>query len=343
MREEHKDIPIDDIDFDKENPRIRKALEKYGNQVNEERIFFSLKSASSNGNDAASSFTGLKESIMASRGAQQEIVVIGKGNRYTCIDGNTRLAIYKNLLKHKAEGNWTHIKAKILQNWKQEDLESVRITAHLVGAREWPAYEKACYLHHLRYEKLLGYDEIIKLAGGNKRDIEQRIDAYHDMNEYYRDICSDDAFNIERFSGFVELQKSGIKDSIFEAGLTLKNFGEWIRDGKIYKLADVRQLPKVLKDPDAKRIFLEGGPKSINDALAKIAQKENEALNNLHISIENATIDQLANVLMQKISKLPFEDVSLLKNRENKESRESIQQLESLQLRLQELIQSVSE
>ena len=102
-------------------------------------------------------------------------------------------------------------------------------------------------------KKLLDYDQIIQLAGGNRRDIQQRIDAYENMNEHYRDKVSDDAFKIERFSGFVELQKAGIKDSIFDAGLTLDNFGEWIRDGKIYKMADVRQLPKVLRNDETKK------------------------------------------------------------------------------------------
>ncbi len=343
MLEKHEPININDIDFDKENPRIKKSLEKYKDDVDETRIFFALKSASSNGNDAASSFKALEDSIIASGGAQQEIVVIKKNGRYTCIDGNTRLAIYKTLLKNQAKGSWTHIKAKILINWEQEDLEKVRITAHLVGARDWPAYEKARYLHQLRYEKLLDYDQIIQLAGGNSRDIQQRIDAYENMNEHYRDKVSDDAFKIERFSGFVELQKAGIKDSIFDAGLTLDNFGEWIRDGKIYKMADVRQLPKVLRNDETKKIFLEGGPKSINSAIETINHKEREKLKKSHTTLESATIYQLTDVLIQKIGNLPFDQVSLLRDRQNKDSNEKIRLLETLSLKLQELINNVSE
>ena len=100
---------------------------------------------------------------------------------------------------------------------------------------------------------------MIALCGGNKTDIDRQIDAYHDMNEYYRDVVDDTAFHIDRYSGFVELQKSQVKEAIFEAGLGLKDFGEWIRDGKIYRLEDVRQLPKVLRDDDAKNAFLNGG------------------------------------------------------------------------------------
>ena len=35
--------------------------------------------------------------------------------------------------------------------------ETIRVTAHLVGAREWPAYEKARYLHYLRNVEFMDY------------------------------------------------------------------------------------------------------------------------------------------------------------------------------------------
>ena len=136
-------------------------------------------------------------------------------------------------------------------------LRRFRVAAHMVGAREWPAYEKARYLHYLRNQEFMDFSEMVALCGGNKKDIERQIDAYHDMNEYYRDVVDDTAFHIDRFSGFVELQKPGIKDAIFDAGLELTDFGEWIRDGNIYRLADVRQLPKVLAEDEAREVFLE--------------------------------------------------------------------------------------
>ena len=114
--------------------------------------------------------------------------------------------------------------------------------------RELPAYEKARYLHYLRNEKQWDNSRLIELSGGNKAEIERQIDAYHDMNEFYRDIVDDTAFQIGRFSSFVELQKPRLKQALFGAGLGLEDFGEWIRDGKIYSSEDTRNLPQVLAD-----------------------------------------------------------------------------------------------
>ena len=87
----------------------------------------------------------------------------------------------------------------------QQDIETIRVTAHLVGAGDWPAYEKARYLHYLRNVEFMDYDELIARCGGNKARITRQIDAFHDMNEFYRDVNTDDAFKVDRFSGFEEL------------------------------------------------------------------------------------------------------------------------------------------
>ena len=45
MVEKHTMLKVDEVSFDPENPRIKKALEKYGDQLNAERIHFALRSA----------------------------------------------------------------------------------------------------------------------------------------------------------------------------------------------------------------------------------------------------------------------------------------------------------
>ncbi len=255
------------IDFDRENPRIKVALEKYGDKLDDQRIRFPLQTATE-GSASASSYRSLKDSIRAARGISVPIVVSPSNDRFVCVDGNTRLAIYYELHEESASGNWTAINCLVLNDPDQRDIETIRVTAHLVGARDWPAYEKARYLHYLRNVKFMDYDDLIARCGGNKRTITQQIEAYHDMNEYYRDVSSDDAFKVDRFSGFVELQKAEVKDSIYGAGFDLRDFGRWIRDGQIYRLADVRKLPRVLADDEARDTFVNGGVRSIEDAIA---------------------------------------------------------------------------
>lgn len=343
MTEHHEVLHVGSIDYDTDNPRIKKALEKYGDKLNAERIHFALRSASE-GERGASSFVGLRDSIRASRGVQTPIVVTARGDRYTCVDGNTRLAIYRQFIQEQPEDEdrWTRIKAIVLENAEQVDIETVRVAAHMVGAREWPAYEKARYLHYLRNQKFMDFSEMVALCGGNRKDIERQIDAYHDMNEYYRDVVDDAAFHIDRFSGFVELQKPGIKDAIFDANLELQDFGEWIRDGNIYRLADVRRLPRVLADDEAREIFLRGGPRSIEKAVKRLEQKE-EPIPPEKVTLDAASLHQLTQALARRLDDLPYSDVRALKNRDTSDAADQLRALEDLSEQLQGFLQDVRE
>lgn len=342
MNQMYRELDVESISFDHENPRIKMALEKYG-ELNAERISFALKSATENG--STSSYTSLRDSILASRGIMTPITVITRNNRYICVDGNTRLAIYRELAKtdRKNAANWSVIKAAVLEDCQQSDIEKIRVSAHLVGSREWPAYEKARYLHYLRSEKFMDYNEMIALCGGRKIDMERQIDAFHDMNEYYRDKVDDTEFHIDRFSGFVELQKPGIKEAIFDAGFELDDLGDWIRDGRIYRLADVRNLPKVLSNEEATEIFISGGPDSIKKAMKHIdAEEQTKVPDNKKITLESASVHQLVNTLLHRIPELTYAEISKLKNRTHSDADEQVNAFENLNEQLQRLIQDVS-
>ncbi len=344
MTDNYTRLKVDDISFDTENPRIKKALEKYGDQLNAERIHFALRSAT-DGESGSSSYTQLRDAIRASGGVMAPVTVIHGKDGYVCIDGNTRLAIYKQFLREGMKGSWSSIKAIIIEDVNERDVEMIRVSAHLVGAREWPAYEKARYLHYLRNQEFMDYNEMVALCGGNKTEIERQIDAYQDMNEYYRDIVDDTAFHIDRFSGFVELQKPKIKEAIFDAGLDLRHFGEWIRDGKIYRLADVRQLPRVLRDDEAKDEFLNGGPRSIEEAIAILDKKTQRERTETadDTKLDTISIYQLSAILARRINDLPYSEVRTLKSKESDEVSDQIQSLEDLSDSLHNLLQDVSE
>ena len=310
METVQKILPVEQLDFDPENPRIKAWLEKYGDAVNDDRIRFALRSSMDDGAPASSSFESLKGSIRAARGIVAPIIVVPKNGRYVCIDGNTRVLIYQELEDEEkdegATGDWNSMKAEVLLNAGKREIETIRMTAHLVGSREWPAYEKARFLHERRNEQFMDYAELIAICGGNKRQIDEQISAYHDMNKYYRIPNSDEAFKMDRFSGFVELQKRGIKESVFDAGLELEDFANWIRDGQIFKLADVRKLKKVLADEEARQVFLDGGLRSIETA-AEIVDQKTQTLGGQtrdKTRIGDASLGVLADALLEKIEKL---------------------------------------
>ncbi len=342
MSESYTMLDVNEIEFDTDNPRIKKALEKYGDRLTAERIHFALTTAGTAAT-GASSYASLRDSIRAARGITIPITVVTRNGGYTCIDGNTRLAVYKDFVSKGEEGDWTTIKTIVRSNAKPEDIERIRVSAHLVGAREWPAYEKARYLHYLRNQEFMDYGQMIQLCGGNKTDIERQIEAYHDMNRFYRDMVDDQAFKIDRFSGFVELQKPGVKEAIWTADFDLQDFGKWIRDGKILRLRDVRWLPKVLDDPDAKQIFLEGGPRSIEEAINLLRQRARTTAAEAGTTLTSASLFQLAEALARKVDEMPYSEVRALKTRERSEFDEGIATLEHLSARLTELLDDVGE
>ena len=90
MNSRYTTIRTDQIDFDPENPRIKVALEKYGDKLDEQRIRFALQTATE-GLSATSSYRSLKDSIRAARGISIPIVVSSTDDRFVCVDGNTRL------------------------------------------------------------------------------------------------------------------------------------------------------------------------------------------------------------------------------------------------------------
>ena len=343
MKSTYCAIPTDQIDFDRENPRIKVALEKYGDKLNDQRIRFALQTATE-GSTSTSSYRSLKDSIRAARTISVPIVVWAKNDRFVSIDGNTRLAIYHELHDEEAPGDWTAINCLVLDNPEPKDIETIRVTAHLVGARDWPAYEKARYLHYLRNVGFMDYDDLIARCGGNRRTITQQIDAYHDMNEYYRDVNSDDAFKVDRFSGFVELQKTNIKASIYDADFDLHDFGRWIRDGQIYRLEDVRKLTRVLADDEARDTFVNGGVRSIEDAMAIVEAKRqrDDNVSSADITVANASMTVLAEALLQKIKALPREDYVALRDRQYDTADQDVDTLSDLAEHLRDLLQDVS-
>ena len=343
MKSTYCAIPTDQIDFDRENPRIKVALEKYGDKLNDQRIRFALQTATE-GSTSTSSYRSLKDSIRAARTISVPIVVWAKNDRFVSIDGNTRLAIYNELHDEEAPGDWTAINCLVLDNPEPKDIETIRVTAHLVGARDWPAYEKARYLHYLRNVGFMDYDDLIARCGGNRRTITQQIDAYHDMNEYYRDVNSDDAFKVDRFSGFVELQKTNIKASIYDSDFDLHDFGRWIRDGQIYRLEDVRKLPRVLADDEARDTFVNGGVRSIEDAVAIVEAKRQRDVNvsSADITVANASMTVLAEALLEKIKALPREDYVALRDRQYDTADQDVDTLSDLAEHLRDLLQDVS-
>ena len=298
-------LPVSSITLDHRNPRVAPALESIEGEPPQNFIELALGQFAPDDEDkgASTTFSSLKASIRAYKGLINPIVVTPRDDgTYVVIEGNTRVSIYRQLAAEKAPGSWDTIASIVRPDIEEDGEHAIRLQAHLVGPRQWRPYAKAKYLHSLYTENKLSINEILDFCGGNarKREIEEYIAAYEDMRSHYIPLVGQNQPDYSRFSAFVELQKPQVKQAVVKAGFTLDNFAQWVHDSKISPLNTVRQIPRILGNPEAKKKFLSHDAR---EAMKVLEQP------NANAAIKEASVDQLANALASKIRSLNWPDV----------------------------------
>lgn len=297
-------VPVNKIVLDKRNPRVAPALESMDGEPPQDFIELALGQyapADAEKGDSTT-FSSLKAAIRSHEGLINPIVVTPRGDgTYVVIEGNTRVSIYRQLADEKAPGSWDTIPAIVRPDIEEDGEHAIRLQAHLVGPRQWLPYAKAKYLHALYTDKKLSLSQILDFCGGTarKREIEEYILAYTDMQNHYMPLVGSNPPDYTRFSAFIELQKPNVKQSILKAGFTMDDFGKWVHTSKITPLNTVRQIPRILANPEAKKKFLS---QNAREALKVLEQPSANS------ALKEATIDQLANTLVSKVRSLAYSD-----------------------------------
>lgn len=300
-------VEIDKVVLDLENPRIKHFLEMYST-LNEAQMLMALGAGAEHEGsiDPQGSYERLKKSIQASGGIIQPIILKPTGNdSYVCVEGNTRVAIYRELRQQernagRSDEKWNTIPALVKDGMEDMEAHKIRLQVHLVGNRPWDPYSKAKYLNELREAHMMPMSDLVDFCGGSKRDVQQSLDAYRDMEIHYRPVLDgDEDFDPSRFSAFVELQKPGIKDAIFNAGYDEGHFSRWVDERKISPLNSVRRLPQILESGEAKHTFLREGAR---EAIKKLDAPD------LDTKLREASISQLARALQEKVNTLTYDE-----------------------------------
>ena len=299
-------VPVADIELDRTNPRIRKFLEMYTDPPTAEQIYLALGAAGDDESESSTSFEKLRNSILTNGGIIHPVILNRRADgTLICIEGNTRVALYKSFMEENIAGSWTNIHALVHHEMDDSQADAIRLQVHLVGTRPWDPYSKAKYLHHLRTQELLPFSRIVDFCGGRQKDVLESINAYSDMEKYYRAVVPDDgSFDTSRFSGFVELQKPGVKEAIAKAGFTITDFARWIHEQKLYPLYTVRSLHRILAHPKAREIFLKRDAKKAMEALDRP---------DLDKALGEANITQLSQALSLAIYSLPWTEAERLR------------------------------
>lgn len=310
-------ILINELVLDPENPRIAPMTETLANEPDREWVAMALGMYSSDdeGSSSSTSYLSLKESIRASGGVSQPIIVTQlPDGRWRVIEGNTRVAIYLDLANDGVEGDWSSIPAIIREESDEAGEHAIRLQAHLVGPRPWRPYAKAKYLHALFHGQKLSVSQIHAHCGGSgrRREIEEYIHAYSDMQEHYVPMLEGGPIDQSRFSAFVEMQKPPVANALRRHGYTKADFARWVQDSRFTPLQTVRQLPRILANAEARQKFL---TRNATEALRLLDQPASSEI------IRDASIEQLAVALTIKVRNLSWPEANaIIQNPESQQT-----------------------
>lgn len=317
MKSEYQEINIDEIQLDFNNPRIAKYLEQYSREeITSEAISLALGGGSDDKN--GTSFSSLKESIKSNQGIIHPIIVNQTSDsKYVVIEGNTRVQIYKEFLQSKIPGNWKKIRSIVYHDLSESYIHAIRLQSHLVGPRDWDPYSKAKYLNYLSNYEKLPIQQIISFCGGKTNEVKKFIDAYNDMEKYYRDNLDDDSeFDQRDFSKFMELQNRSIKDSLLINKFDINDFAKWVINGNIDTAQNVRKLPNVLKNNESKNVFVK---ENITEAVKILAVEELDSN-----SLNEIPYEILASELAKRLRNIKYQEVKSLRTDPRYEDKRTI-------------------
>lgn len=303
MSSSYMEIKTAEIELDYDNPRIAKYLEMYDKStLTGEAIALALGGGSSD--DSVTSYSSLKESIKANNGIIHPIIINKTSDdRYVVIEGNTRVQIYRELKQDNVPGDWDTIRAIVYDNLSETEIDSIRLQSHLVGPRDWDPYSKAKYLNYLSNIKKMPMSQLISFCGGKTSEINKYINAYNDMENYYRPKVKDYEFDQREFSKFMEIQNK--KETILLKGYSMSDFAQWVVDGRINMAIDVRKLPLVLDSKEATAVFLKS---NITEAYKKVVVETSNTKN-----LSDVSYDELARELEKRINDISHKEVESLK------------------------------
>jgi hypothetical protein len=266
---EIKDVGINDVQYYPENPRINFIISKHAKkEITQDLIQEELLKLDST--------KDRMKDLEDNKGLIDEIYIL-KGK---VVEGNTRLCAFRRLSqKHPNEKRWKTIKARILQDdVSEEELFYILGIFHIKGKTEWDAYEKAAYIHKMIDVLKKSPEDIAKQLRMQKKNLDASLRAYRMMNENFLlknnnvDKKDDDLRKFSYFDAFCHQ-----KELVERIGITPefeKTFTNWVREDRFKNAQGVRDLPKILNNKRAQKIFCVAEPEVAYDEAMQVLHQD---------------------------------------------------------------------
>jgi plasmid maintenance system antidote protein VapI len=254
----HENIPIKDVEYDEENPRVKYTLllqqMNGGKKKSMDEVMLEF-----------ADIKALAKDIEQNGGLLERVIVQPHGHRMKTKEGNRRLAAYRFLhAKSPDDERWQSIPARVAP--KDADSRQIAIMLahfHVVGKRQWDPHEKAAHIYDLVKKFGMSQDEIATVLHVSKTTVNNLLAAYSLMFDRFLtvDDCKYLKQGEKRWSYFLEFQKS--KDLRAESKKKpdfVEDFCRWVGENRIPEGADVRRLSSILRHADAREKFEKGLP-----------------------------------------------------------------------------------
>jgi len=256
------EIDIFKLNYWKENPRVNAIIKQNfgGKDISDEDIEKLLW-------DKVDSVKDLYQEIKKHGGLIDEILV----KKNIVLEGNSRLCAYRHLYKNAEQKKneeemlrWSYIRARIIpEETSNEVVFSILGTWHIKGKTQWKTYEKAAYLKRMNVDYGYSLKDIADSISETEKFVNDNIEA-HDL------MVKNNVYTLEKFSYYYQLvlEKNKSKNSkIFEKEPALiHRVIETIQNEPLKRAENIRDLPKILRDQKAKKMYL-NSEVDFNDAL----------------------------------------------------------------------------
>lgn len=263
---EFKTIDESKLFFDPENPRIYSLINRKDEEPTQDEIYEQLKSMDH--------VKTLKSSIMSNGGVIDPLLVKDNGNdTYTVLEGNSRLAAIRMICSYgKDLANWAQVRCNVFPNTiSEKDVFALLGQYHLIGRKDWDAYEQASYLYRRNKETGIPIKDMARELGLTEGNVKKMIDTITFMEDnndtdkrhysYYYDVYLKNKAIKKYRDTMPELDKTIVK---------------MVKTGKVTDAKDFRKLGDIAKQTDShsKKIMKEiaEGKLSLYDGYNQVAQ-----------------------------------------------------------------------
>ena len=184
-------LPIHDLSFYPENPRIYSLIQGPGAAPSQDEIFNRLR-----GLDHVKQ---LIQSIRANGGLTDPMLV--RDDDLVVLEGNSRLAAYHELARNDAI-TWGKAKVRLLPSDISEKLVFALLGEyHIIGRKDWAPYEQAGYLYRRNVTHGVSAQSMASEMGLPVRTVNHLINTYKFMVDH-------DETSVTRWSYYDEYLKS---------------------------------------------------------------------------------------------------------------------------------------